>query len=100
MKHPHTRHYSESERKQERERPEQQSAPQIQPEMIHINFQAGKKHQVKQPHLPEQGKGGVVCKYIESIRPDHHAGNYHAYDMRDFQLIEQQRRKKDYHQDD
>ena len=87
--HIHTRKYTENQRNEQRENPEEQPAPKIEPQVIHIYLQAGKEHKVKQPHLTEDCKRRVVVEHIESVRANDHTGRNHAYDMRYLEFIEQ-----------
>ena len=68
--------------------------------MVHVDFETGKEHQVEKPHLAENGKRRIVVEDVEPVRPDYHTGNNHAYDVGDFELVEQQRRKEDDSQHD
>lgn len=73
------------------EQPERDSAPQVAPQMVHIDFQPRKKHQVEQAYLPEDIERAVAVEHVESVGPDHHTGHNHAYYVRNLQLRENHR---------
>ena len=95
MQYPHARHHAEYQRYGQREDAEEQPAPQVEFEMVHVNLKSGKEHEIEQSDLSEDGKRRVVVEHIEAVGTDHHPGHYHAYDVGDFELVEEQGRKED-----
>ena len=83
---------------QKSEQTKAKPAPQIQPQVEHINLKACKKHQIQQTHLTEYLETAVA---VEQIKPEWthcHTGYNQAHYVRHANHVQQQRRKQDYHQ--
>ncbi len=90
----HARKHAERERHHERQQAEDESALKVQAQVVHIDLKPGEEHKVQQPHLPEDGERRIVVEYVEAVRPHHHTGNNHAYDVRNFELVQKYGRKE------
>ena len=91
---------AEKERDDERQQPEEQSAADVEPQMVHVNLESGEEHEVEQTYLAENVEARVVVEYVEAIGTDDDAGHNHADDVWNLDFIEQQRRKEDDSQND
>ena len=53
VQHPHAGGHTHNHRYEKREHAEYHAAPEVQPQVIHVDLKSGQEHQVQQTHLPE-----------------------------------------------
>jgi hypothetical protein len=64
-------------------------------EILHVDLQAGREHDVEQAHRAEENKARIALQQVEPVGTDHHAGQDHADDAGHAQLAQQDGHQQD-----
>ncbi len=91
----HAAPYAENHRDEEGEETENERFDPVLLEVFHIHLQAGKEHDVVEPHFSEQLETAVALQDIKSVLPYDNSGKNHTDDMRDVQTPQHHRGKQD-----
>ena len=68
-------HVGQSRREEKRQPPERQALPLVADELVQVERQPGREHQVQEPHRAQQLEGGSALEHAQRIGPHHGAAH-------------------------
>ena len=89
------RHECEQKRHGIGEKSECEKPPAVSFHALHVHLKRREEHDIVESHLAEKLEGVVACQDVEPVLSHCHAGEHHAYDVRNAQLAHDYRRKED-----
>ena len=92
--------HTDSYRNEECQQAEEEPLAQVELEMIHVDLQSGKEHEVEESDLAEDGEAAVAGEDVEAVGAYDNARYYHADDVGYLESAEQERGKEYYPEDD
>ena len=79
----------------EGQKPEDQRAPFVSHQSLHVHFQGGEEHDIVETHAAEELEARVANEDVQPIFPHKHTGKHHADKMRDAKLAHNDWGKED-----